>query len=182
MTTIAEEYERRCVEKSDIADHLPRLYAEAVRYPGVRVLELGVRSGNSTAAFLWAAERVDGHVTSVDLQAPTVPTFWHDSPRWSLWVGDDLDLADVLPECDVLFVDTSHTYEQTTAELRAFWPKVRPGGVALLHDTELEAPEGDGFQPPFPVRLAIDEFCAANDLTPEYVAGCYGLGIIRKVA
>jgi hypothetical protein len=31
----------------------------------------------------------------------------------------------------------------------------------------------------FPVRTAVDEFCVVNGLVPEYVEGCYGLGVIR---
>ena len=51
----------------------------------------------------------------------------------------------------MLFIDTSHAYEHTLAELRKFVPLVAPGGTVLLHDTRLEVPERVGPQPPFPV-------------------------------
>jgi predicted O-methyltransferase YrrM len=174
---IADEYNLRCMMASDIVDHLPRLHAEASR-PGVVVIELGVRSGNSTAAFLAAAELFDGHVYSVDIARPHVPWFGH--PRWSLFIGDDLDVADELPECDVLFVDTSHQYQQTRDELAIYGAKVRTGGVILMHDTELQYPDAhpDG-DPEYPVRTAVDDYCDATGLTAEYASGCYGLGIIR---
>lgn len=117
-------------------------------------------------------------VYSVDITPPSVPWFGH--PQWTFLLGDDLDLVGELPDCDVLFIDTNHHYRHTLAELEAFMPKVTPGGVALFHDTELEAPEsfppGD---PAFPVRAALDEWCNLHGYTPEYVEGCYGLGVVR---
>jgi predicted O-methyltransferase YrrM len=171
------EYDRRCVEHSDIFAHLPRLYREACR-PNVKVIELGVRSGNSTAAFLLAAEQNDGYVWSVDIAPARLP--WDGHERWTFYAGDDLWLAKDLPnEVDVVFIDTSHHYDQTVAELELFVPKVKPGGVVLLHDTELEHPDGAAAWPAFPVRVAVDEYCDDHGLTPEYVSGCHGLGVIR---
>jgi len=163
---------------SDIRDHLPRLHDEATG-GDVTVLELGVRSGNSTAAFLAAVEEHGGHVHSVDMVRPRVPWFGHE--QWSFYLGDDMLLVNDLPDdVDVLFIDTSHHYRHTLAELAAFVPKVKAGGVVLMHDTELELPEGAPTHDPlFPVRTAIDEYCATRGLTPEYVEGCYGLGVIR---
>jgi predicted O-methyltransferase YrrM len=175
---IRSEYERRCAEPSDIFAHLPRLYSEASR-PEVKVIELGVRAGNSTAAFLLAAEENDGFVWSVDIHPPRVP--WFGIERWQFIQGDDLWIFDQLPdEVDVLFIDTSHHYEQTVGELELYVPKVRPGGVVLLHDTELETPEGHPpGDPAFPVRVAVQEYCTEHDIAPLFVPGCNGLGVIH---
>jgi len=83
------EYERRCGDKSDISDHLPRLFQEADQ-PEVWVLELGVRSGNSTAAFLAAAEKNNGQVWSVDIARPRVPQEFFQSAYWTCIEGNDL--------------------------------------------------------------------------------------------
>lgn len=183
MNQFHTEYEARCSRPSDIHEHLPRLHAEAATGNAI-VLELGVRSGNSTAAFVAAVTEHGGHVHSVDLYP--VPPFppppdWGSTGQWTFWEGDDMLLAPDLPnDVDVLFIDTSHHYTQTRAELDVYVPKVRAGGVVLLHDTELERPEGTPpSDPAFPVRVAVDEYCAAHNLTPEYVTGCYGLGVIR---
>lgn len=37
------------------------------------------------------------------------------------------DFADA--SCDVVWLDADHTYEAVTADIRAWWPKVKPGGV-----------------------------------------------------
>jgi predicted O-methyltransferase YrrM len=177
MTVVINEYQARCWLPSDIKDHLPRLHEEASIGDAV-VVELGVRSGNSTAALLAAVEIHGGHVWSVDLGRPSVP--WHGHPQWTFLMGDDIALADELPDCDVLFIDTSHHYTHTLIELETFNPKVRPGGVILLHDTELERPDGaPETDPAFPVRAAVDKYCESRGYTPEYVEGCYGLGVIR---
>ena len=176
------EYEARCGHGSDISDHLPRLFAEVDRWEDPVVLELGVRSGNSTAAFLAAVEKNGGHVWSVDVSRPRVPMEWFESDIWTFIEGDDLGVADLLPQTvDVLFIDTSHAYRQTLLELELYAPRVRPGGVILLHDTELEFPEaGDAGDPPFPVAVAIREWATNRAVPPmiEWVSGCYGLAVV----
>lgn len=177
------EYEARAGQWSDIQGHLPTLHEAVAARPGARVLELGVRWGTSTACLLAAAEEVDGHVWSVDIAQPAVPDWWAGTGRWTLTVGDDLDpaVAAAQPaEVDVLFLDTSHVYEHTLAELAEYVPRVVPGGAVLCHDTELKRPDAapaDG--PPFPVARALDEYCAAHGLAWENWAGSYGLGVIR---
>ena len=54
--TFLEEYQRRLGEWSDVQYCMPWMLDTATGYEEVRVLELGVRSGNSTSAFLAAAE------------------------------------------------------------------------------------------------------------------------------
>lgn len=176
------EYQGRCNQWSDIVGHLPTLYEWVERYDKAAVLELGTRSGNSTAAFLAAADRVGGHVWSVDIGLPQAPGWWWQTGLWSPIIGNDLDPAVLsrLPDSvDVLFIDTSHAYDHTLAELHTYVPRVKPGGVVLCHDTELEAPELVGPQPPFPVAKAITEYCAENGLTWENLTGSYGLGVIE---
>lgn len=175
------DYQGRCNVWSDIVDHLPTLHGHVLRYTKPVVLELGVRSGNSTAAFLAAVSLVEGHVWSVDIGLPQAPGWWWQTGLWSPIVGNDLDPSTLarLPEpVDVLFIDTSHAYDHTLRELETYVPRVKPGGVVLLHDTELEAPELVGPQPPFPVAKAIEEYCAENGLGWENITGSYGLGVI----
>ena len=177
--SLHQECFRRAQSGSDISAHLPRLFDLASKQH-VKVIELGVRSGDSTSAFLAAAELFAGEVWSVDISEPRVPEAWRDLPFWYLTVGDDLEVADQLPDdVDVLFIDTSHTFEQTKAELELYAPKVRPGGVIVLHDTELKHPDASpASDPAFPVAEAVREFSGASGLNVEWVTGCYGLAVI----
>lgn len=181
MTALADEYAARASVWSDIQDWLPTLYETVAGYPHATVLELGVRRGNSTAAFLAALEDVGGQLWSVDVRTPAVPPLFWQCGLWTCRIGDDCDpvIADALPaQLDVLFIDTSHHYDHTLAELRLYVPRVRPGGTVLMHDTELEQPEGfDG--EPFPVARAIDTYCAEAGLAWDNRPGCFGLGVIH---
>lgn len=107
---LLQECFRRAQHGSDISDHLPRLYELACR-PHVKVIELGVRRGDSTSAFLAAAQEYGGEVWSVDITPPVVPSDWENLPFWYPIVGDDLEVAEQLPDqVDIVFIDTSHTY------------------------------------------------------------------------
>ncbi len=171
---------------SDIAVHLDYLSEQA---RGKVVIELGVRGGVSTRAFL----KTGSMVWSCDLDPPWGPDGdLRADPRWCFTLGSstaDSTLARMPYSCDVLFIDTSHEYDQTLLELEVYWPRVRPGGVVLLHDTMWETidPDANGGrwcreldQPGGPVTRAIEAFCTAHGLTWVNRPGSYGLGVIRK--
>lgn len=163
LTRSAEE--RR--DYPNIKDHLPKLEAAA---KGV-VLELGSRDGASTAALLAGVERQGGEVWSVDVD-PACANAWEGHPQWNFIASDSVDpaLFDKIPKTlDLLFIDSEHTYKQALFELRAWAPRVRPGGLILMHDTES-----------FPdVKRAAIEYATQNLLSYEFETYCNGLGILR---
>jgi cephalosporin hydroxylase len=177
------EYDSRRSVWSDIQGHLEFLHDQAAGVQGAKVLELGVRWGTSTAVLLAAVEKVGGHLWSVDLTPPSVPSWWALTGRWTLTIGDDLDpkVIEAQPDgVDMLLLDTSHIYQHTLAELRAYVPKIRPGGIFCCHDTELDnAPDQPPGDPSFPVARALDVFCEETGLVWENRSGSYGLGVIR---
>lgn len=194
------EYRSRLAVWSDIQEQTPILRDTVRQYYKPVVGELGTRTGESTSALLAGVSASGGHVYSVDI-GPVAPCdWWEQTGRWKFLSADDMsEMADqFIPEkLDVLFIDTSHTYEHTLAELRQYVPRVRPGGTVLMHDPELRhddpvmgwewvrnAPNA----PEFPVAAAIDTYCAEANLTwerqvdrPAPAAGrpFYGLGTIR---
>lgn len=178
-STRERDYLRARRRWSDVKDHLPRFVDAVVSREARVVVELGTRGGVSTAAWLYALAMTGGHLWTVDLSP--APRLSSDEGAWTHVVGDDLD-PDVYhalpPVIDVLFIDTSHDYDQTLSELALYVPRVRPGGVVLLHDTDLATPEGVKEQEPYPVRRAIDVFCAATGLDWTEHDGSYGLGEI----
>lgn len=167
-------YYSRLQPWSDIQTQMPILLEIASGYPEVKILELGVRSCKSTAAFMLAAERTGGHVWSVDVNPPEAPEeCWE--PFWTFTLGNDLEVPlEDLPRPDVLFIDTDHTFDQTVAELRRFVPLVAEGGVVLMHDTLLTWDH-----PEYEVPRALDAFCAETGRTWEELSvPPYGLGRI----
>jgi cephalosporin hydroxylase len=187
VSTVRDGYLDRLAHWSDIQEYLPFLHEQAASRPGCRVLELGARRGNSTLAFLAGCAESGGHVTSCDIEDvrrfPDGIGPFAASPRWTFIWGDDMDpsVQQLLPaQADVFFLDTSHEYEHTLAELRAFMPRVAPGGVALFHDTHVIGWPGYSWDRDVPpVAAALDEYCAEAGLTWEDMPGEYGLGVIR---
>jgi predicted O-methyltransferase YrrM len=114
----------------DMVPHLEtlsRLASEAKS-----VTELGVRSGVSTWALLDGLPP-DGVLWSVDLAQHSAPERVTSDPRWSFFRGDSLLTGGSLGLSDLVFVDTSHTYEQTRDELRLAADALEAKVIAL-HD------------------------------------------------
>ena len=154
--------------------HLPRLYAFVVSLDAQQVIELGVRGGDSTVAFLAALERTRGRLWSCDVNPPRGHAKAVSGTHfWTFALGNDRDVIDYAPEqCDILFIDTSHEYEDTAWELEHYGARVRDGGVILLHDTDLDG-----------VQRAVDEYLAKHGWNyKEYVRpdGPGNLGVIQK--
>lgn len=163
---------------TDIHEHLTTLYTHVVNLKAKMVLELGVCQGESTVAFLEGVHATEGRLISVDpLDYKETRAMIQDyglGDRWTYIVADDLEFAKTWKEgpADIIFVDTSHQYEQTKKELEAFIPLLRSGGLMLFHDTA-SFTEG--------VLKPIQEFLGAH---PEYrfenKTNCHGLGQLWK--
>lgn len=184
VSTLHDGYLDRLSKWSDIQEYLPFLHETAKSYDNVRVLELGARAGNSTLAFLAAADATDGHVWSGDIGNITrykdgmFP--WRENPRWTFVHGHDMNpvvQARFPDEVDIFFLDTSHEYEHTLAELQAYMPRVTPGGIALFHDTRCKGPWDMG--EPYAVARALDVYCQEKNLIWENLPGEYGMGVCR---
>lgn len=170
--------------ESDIGEHLSFFVEIVAAIDATRIIELGVRHGVSTIGWLHALRRHrGGRLWSVDVEFPDYATpvcsararlAWGS---WTFVLGRDDDsvvLAAMPTEVDLVFVDTSHTLDQTTRELALYGPRVRAGGRIVLHDT---APHAAG--PGLPVRTAIERYVAARGLTWIERPHCYGLGVIE---
>lgn len=177
IATLESEYERLSATPSDIYLHLPRFVQMVTERNAQHVIELGTRTGVSTVAWLYGLEQTGGHLTSVDVDERPAIGDW---PNWTFHQTNDLDndLLRDLPDADIVFIDTSHHYLQTRAELNIYRWLVKPGGLIVCHDTELEQPEGAGPRPRFPVKTAITEFCASEGFEWQNIPECFGLGII----
>ena len=105
--------QQRIAQKSDISEHLQTLHDLAARIPDCRVVEFGVRSGNSTCAFLTAGATV----FSYDISKPSFQPEPSQAIRWTFTQADTGRL-DAVPQCDIFFIDTLHTGDHVRRELR----------------------------------------------------------------
>ncbi len=158
---------------TDIHQHLIRLYDLVVELNAKRVLELGVRGGESTVALLEGVHRTEGTLYSVDV-APCVEArdlieSYRLGSRWTFYQANDLEFGKgQIGEMDLIFIDTSHEYQHTVDEIKLYAPLLRKGGAFAFHDTES-----------FPdVMRAIQD--TILDWPIELWTNNNGLGIARK--
>ena len=152
MEKLNEKFEQiKSDPTCDIGEHMETLKAHAATC--TTVVEFGVRTGNSTIAFLAGAPR---ELHSYDIQ----PIFGenvdliiehreHPLTRFTFHHESSLDARP--PECDLLFIDTEHSYKQLKAELELHGNL--PKSYLIFHDT---ISFGGDLMP------AINEFLEAN--------------------
>lgn len=196
---LQRRYEILCRTPSDIHEHLPTFVQACEELDASKVIELGVRYGVSTIAWLYGTHG-RGNLWSVDCSFPVpanpasevgldnVNLLDPQGPlgvqeHWQFLLGYDTwpSILASLPQedVDIIFLDTNHVYEETLHELDLYIPRIRSGGRMYLHDTAIEV-TGNATtpQPPFPVRTAMEEFCAEHDLKFDNNPRCSGLGTI----
>jgi len=163
------------IQPTDIHEHLQTLHMLTVELNLKNILELGTRTGESTIALLFAAKKLNGKVTSVDIDScdiakEKVNKLGLDA-NWHFIQHDDLTL-NWTEEVDHLFIDTSHTYDHTISEFKKFEPFVRKGGLITLHDI-VSCP---------PVLDAINDFIMdRKDIRFYKFFHNNGLGVLRKI-
>lgn len=122
---------------SDINEHLPTLKNLASECDSI--LELGVRTGTSTWAFIEGL-KPKSKLISVDIKSPN--DYGASSSALQLGAKNkDIDFELIIedstkyksPKVDLLFVDTLHTYSQVSAELKAHAKNVNK--YIVFHDT-----------------------------------------------
>lgn len=136
-------------------DILPYYRGVVPRLPrGAACVELGVAYGRSAiflASELVAAGNAGARVYAVD---PWPADYWNAAlphPPWSSWAShaSNSELAIVCPlrlrseqaarcfdprSLDFVFVDAEHTRDGCAADIRAFLPLVKSGGILAGHD------------------------------------------------
>ena len=166
--------EERMISYSDTWQHMPTLYLLCLLKKPKIILELGCRTGNTALPMICAAHQYGGHVYSVDIETwPEIKNFLGKNESikksWTFVESDDLKLEWKMP-IDFLYIDTSHTYEQTQKELQKYEPLLNSGGIIAMHDIcddDLSRAVSDYFKDRKDIRYV------------RYFNNC-GLGIILK--
>ncbi|GAF82370.1 unnamed protein product [marine sediment metagenome] len=120
------------------SDCLKILYSYAVK--SKVIVELGVSLGISTRVLLLACKEGNGHLWSVDIGSCPPIELWVKKrgldQYWTFIVMKDLEYAKTWNKpIDLLFIDTTHTFDQTLKELEAYSSYVK--GNIFLHDTKV---------------------------------------------
>lgn len=154
---------------------VPILYSIARDFPNVKrrtVLEIGVRKGTSTLAWLCGlkdSKIPDVHLFSIDLQDCS----WVCPPElkdmWTFIKGDSRTIS-WDKEIDILLIDGGHSYKTCLSDYERFEPFVRDGGIILMHDVS--------WQRKSPIKVFWDEVYYPKTILPLSPSG---LGIIYKI-
>ncbi len=167
MKEIIEIYEKKILIKNDINEHLPVLF-EYAKQSDI-IIELGVRSVVSSWAFLSGKPK---KLISVDIVHPK-SYIGHDPDGCKIdlleelakkneiefkFILSDSVVADI-PECDLIFFDTLHTYNQLSKELIAHGNKSKK--FLIFHDTETFGNSGEE-KGEEGISRAINEFLSIN--------------------
>ncbi|NPU86128.1 MAG: class I SAM-dependent methyltransferase [Syntrophaceae bacterium] len=140
-----DEVRQRAARPTDICDHLEELFLLCLDKELRLIVELGVGDGESSFVFERAAKLWDAVLVSVDIEdRANVSTygkrhflhgddvaFGDDFPSWCAGRG-------LSPEIDLLFIDTSHLYEHTVQEIRAWFPHLGAASRVVFHDTNMK--------------------------------------------
>lgn len=145
---LEEIYHRNCRFPNDINEHLPTIH----RYANLSnsVVQFGVREGISTSALLSSSShRVVSYDMTHNSNVERYFEYANLSGKSCVYAGADSRLIDI-EMCDMLFIDTEHTYDQLSVELSRHHHNVR--NFIVMHDT-VSYPE---------LNRAIDEFLCNN--------------------
>ena len=173
--TIEQKYQELCNTPSDINENLPVLkkYAELSE----TIVELGVRGIVSTWALLAGKPK---SLVSVDIEHPqnhggdlweVMDACEEEGIQFSFVQNSSLEIS--LPDIDMLFIDTLHTYDQLTAELERHSNKVKK--YIAMHDTAIpDLPE---------MTKAVNDFLDKHPewKIKEHHSNCNGMTILHRV-
>ena len=160
-----------------IKSHLLILYSIAVGMDAKVIVEIGMRDGDSTRAFLWACQKTGGRLYSVDISE--YPETIEEIERLNLSKYHEFIKGDSQKihkqwstPIDILFLDGCHYYGNHKMDFDNWYSKVREGGIILVHDVDPSMPHHDGWKHFENEVLFHYEACALM------FGG--GLGIVRK--
>lgn len=184
-------YRKHVLANTAISPHLHHLRDLANGLD--HAVEFGVKRGASSCALLLGAKQVTSYDIAATKEALALKAIAGD--RWDYRI-EDSRLADV-PECDLLFIDSLHTFYQVQTELAAHGNKARKflvfhdvttfGEVGAVGETGRQSwtyAAGRGSVPDEHrgIRPAIDFFQIANPhwrIYSRYVES-HGLLVLRR--
>lgn len=173
----------RATKEGDMKDFV--LYLRSIAKGNV--VEIGVRDGASTSAFLLGLEEKYGHLWSVDIQP--CGNLFKDHPLWTFVQADSKDFQAVIKripfEIDVLLIDGDHSEAGVKNDIE-YARQLRPGGLVLFHDiAPEEKPSGctDMSWPGDAAKNVYVSLCLSmgqQGWKHWVVPGRYGLGVLQK--
>lgn len=155
----------------DSDSHALTIFSIAVSIGAKRILELGVRDGNTTIPLLSAALENGGRLESVDKNRnyrgevrDRLTQFFtsEELESWTSWVRDANEFLAMKAiqgdHCfDLVYIDDWHSYDHVKEEFIHLDKLVSPSSIILVHDTMYA-----NYQPHYHTDIAVREGQWAN--------------------
>lgn len=113
-------------KQTDISDHLETLFVESLDIKSRLIVELGVGDGESTYVLERIANLWGANLVSVDIaDCQKVSSFkdrvfiQKDDIAFATEFTNWCKQRNIEPSIDILFIDTSHLYDHTVAEIKS---------------------------------------------------------------
>lgn len=120
----------------DSDQHLLVLFSLVVASRSKNILELGVRSGDSTMPLLMGAKATGGILNSVDITNTTFSPNEEYKSHWNFHQMNSIDyLKSVNQKLDLVFIDDWHDGLHVFNEISLIEPWATKETIILLHDT-----------------------------------------------
>jgi len=172
--------------------HVLTCFSMAMQIHAKKILELGVRTGNTTLPFLCAAKELGGMVHSVDLDATTFQCPDDLRVYWKFFQSDAIAWLEQQrnqgAQYDLIYIDDWHAYDHVRRELEIIDSMVTPSSIILLHDLMYSNAQPDYRSDPSTADAQWaggGPYRAVADLDPEIwewatVPINHGLTVLRK--
>ena len=138
------DIKKHSLRRTAINEHLETLFVETLAMNPRLIVELGVAKGESARVFSRVARLCGARYVSVDLTDCSRAVDWDG---WLFVQKNDVEFAkefpawcrerQIEPVIDVLFIDTSHYFDHTLEEIRAWFPFLAEHAKVFFHDTNL---------------------------------------------
>ncbi len=202
-----DEIRSHAMVDTDISDHLEAIFIESMIVKPKLIVELGVRTGQSTFVFERVAKLCNSFLLSVDISPQQRKTTWSKSAfiqRDDILVADDFKSMctknNLEPKIDVLFIDTSHEYNHTKKEIAKWFPFLSERSMVFFHDANVKllyrhrnGTIGKAYNDDRDVMRAIEEFIGiplnekkdfrklAGKWFVEHYSICNGMTILKHI-
>ena len=124
--------------KGDSTNHVCTIFGIALSLKAKNILELGVRSGDTTEPLLKAAELAEGQLTSVDISRDdSIARRFGQHSQWNYVIKDAIEFLRELPKSvvyDLVYIDDWHDGLHVAKEIELIEPHITPSTVILVHD------------------------------------------------
>lgn len=178
MQQLEEEYVTACNTPSDIHEHLPVLKALANEVN--HVTEMGVRFGVSTRAFLNTNAVLRSYDIAYSEEVQRLFNLAKLAGKDASYMIKDVTLIDI-ETTDLLFIDTLHTYQQLSTELKLHNKNVKK--YIAFHDTHTFGTRDESNLPGNGLLPAIIEFLIQHPewKFKEHRVNNNGLTILERI-